>query len=323
MLEIIKVNEYEYDDFSSKFNYLPISLNSKFNKFLINHDFINEFYVIKNDSVCIGLLPTYKKKNIYYSVPFFSYGLFIEDTNTLCLNELKYLLTQLFNDFHIKLFSFNSDLLNANKITAVLNLEPSVDIQLLSFKSKLRSQIKKSLKNNLVTTNGKSELLNDFFFIYSENMHNLGSPQYSYSFFENILTNLDPDNFQIFIIYYNDKAIAASICISFNNVMEVVWASSLPKYNYLSSNMLLYWEMIKYSINSKKLKFSFGRSDLNSTQLKFKMQWGVELFPIIYLKSKEGLISFNFLKKNLSLFWKYLPKKITIFIGPVISEKIY
>jgi len=323
MLEIIKVNEHKYDNFSCKFNYLPISFNSKFNKFLIYHDFISEFYIIKNDSVCIGLLPTYKIKKKYYSVPFFSYGLFIKDTDTLCLNELNYLLIQLFKDFHIRLFSFNSCLSNANKITAVLNLKPSVDNQLLSFKSKLRSQIKKSLKNNLITTNGKSELLKDFFFVYSENMHNLGSPQYSYSFFENILTNLDPDNFQIFIVYYNDKAVAASICISFNDVMEVVWASSLSKYNYLSTNMLLYWEMIKFSINSKILKFSFGRSDPNSSQLRFKMQWGVELFPIIYLKSNESLISFNFLKKNLSFFWRFLPKKITKFIGPIISEKIY
>lgn len=323
MLKIIKVSEYEYDDFSSKFNYLPISFNSKFNKFLMNHDFISEFYIIKNDSVCIGLLPTYKKNNKFYSVPFFSYGLFINDTKKLCINELNHLLAQLFKDFYIRLFSYNSDLSNADKITAVLNLKPSVESQLLNFKSKLRSQIKRSLKNNMIATNGKSELLKDFFSVYSENMLNLGSPQYSYSFFENILTNLDPGNFQIFIIYYNNIAVAASICISFNDVIEVVWASSLPKYNYLSSNMLLYWEMIKYSINSKILKFSFGRSDSNSSQLRFKMQWGVELFPIFYLKSNESLISFNFLKKNLSIFWKFLPKKISKFIGPLISEKIY
>lgn len=156
MLEIIKVNEFEYNKFCCKFNYLPISFNSKFNKFLVNHDFISEFYIIKKDSSCIGLLPAYKKNNKYYSVPFFSYGLFINDTDNLCLNELNYLLTQLFKDFYIKLFSFSSDLLNANKITAVLNLKSSVDNQLLSFKSKLRSQIKKSLKNNLGTKNGKT-----------------------------------------------------------------------------------------------------------------------------------------------------------------------
>ena len=113
MLKIIKVNEYEYDNFSSKFNYLPISFNSKFKKFLINHDFTSEFYIIENDSVVIGLLPTYKKNNKYYSVPFFSYGLFIKDIDTLCLNELNYLLIQLFKDFHIRLFSFNSNLSNA------------------------------------------------------------------------------------------------------------------------------------------------------------------------------------------------------------------
>ena len=160
-----------------------------------------------------------------------------------------------------------------------------------------------------MTKNGKSELLKDFFTVYSENMLNLGSPQYSFSFFENILTNLNKDNFQIFIVYYNNIAVAASICISFNDVMEVVWASSLPKYNYLSSNMLLYWEMIKYSINSKILKFSFGRSDPNSSQIRFKMQWGVELFPIIYLKSNESLISFNFFKKTYHFFGDFYQKK--------------
>ncbi len=138
-----------------------------------------------------------------------------------------------------------------------------------------------------------------------------------------MLNNIPHNQSKVFLISLGDVLIGASICISYNSFTEVVWASTLRKYNYLSSNMVLYWEMISFSISDKQQIFSFGRSDEASTQLKFKKQWGVETSSIIYLNSENNLIRLSILKKYFSNVWKLLPYKIASLLGPIISEKIY
>jgi hypothetical protein len=56
--------------------------------------------------------------------------------------------------------------------------------------------------------------------------------------------------------------------------MEVPWASSLRRFNHLSPNMLLYWNMLKHSITKGFQVFDFGRSTRDSGTFSFKEQWG-------------------------------------------------
>ncbi len=272
MLALKEVDLVEYTKFIGNFKNLPISFNPDLIDFLSKFDFSVKYYILKSNENFIGFMPIFTKKNQNYSIPFFSYGLLIDKPIEVSLiSELRLLLKNRFKNFHVKIISLKNCYISPTKEYAELNLKNSVDEQMSFFKSKLRSQIKKSIKNGLKSKIGGIELLDDFYDIYSKNMYDIGSPVYSKEFFNKFL--LSNIHSKIFVVNYNDSPVASSICVSFGKVNEVVWASSLKSFNYLSSNMFLYWKMIEYSISVNYSVFSFGRSDPKSSQLKFKKQW--------------------------------------------------
>ena len=61
---------------------------------------------------------------------------------------------------------------------------PATSTELMgSFKSKLRSQIRRPLKAGFTVEVGKSELIDDFYAVFLSNMRDLGSPVHSKKLF--------------------------------------------------------------------------------------------------------------------------------------------
>lgn len=323
-MKLVKVDKESFKKYSKDFINLPISFNPELDRFLKIKNFKGEYFIIKSKNKCIGLLPTYLKKNVYYSVPYFSYGLILNISVTeIVLKKIYDLLLENLINFSVKFLGKHDDIFNSNKITAFLYLMPKKENQLASFNSKLRSQIKKGYKNGLNCEIGGEELIDDFWKIYSENLHSIGSPSYSNTFFYDLLKNYDKNHIKIFIIKYNSITIGSSLFLSYNRFSEVILASTSRKYNYLSTNMMMYWEMISYAIETKNSIFSFGRSDLNSTQFRFKKQWGVQKLPITYINSKASMLSLKKLKIIFSKIWRVIPYSISKRFGHLIAEKFY
>ena len=323
-MKLVKVNKQSYLKYSNEFENLPISFNPDLEGFLLKKGFKETFYVLKINQKCIGLLPVYNKNKNNFSVPYFSYGLILKITlNDRVIKNLRNVLKKNLINFKIKLVGSINDNIRLDKVSSFLSLKQSTEIQLNSFKSKLRSQIRKGYKNGLKCKIGGKEFINDFWEIYSRNLHNLGSPSYSKNFFYLLFENLNENQIKIFIILHDSKPIGSSLCLSYNSFCEVILASTLKDYNQLSPNMMMYWEMIANSIESKKTIFSFGRSDLNSSQLRFKKQWGVNLVPIMYLNSNEKILNLKFLKKIFSRIWKFIPYRVSKYFGYLIAEKFY
>ena len=224
-------------------------------------------------------------------------------------------------DYEIRSFDKLSKYYSDQKVISYLELQDTVDNQMGFFKSKLRSQIKKGSKNNLTIEISGLSYLDKFYKIYSKNMHRLGSPVLSKVFFKNILEAYD-NNAYVFIVNYNNIVIGGSIVLSNGKLNEVCWASTSSEYNYLSTNMFLYWEMIKHAVNNNMKIFSFGRSTKDSSTLKFKKQWGVEQKQLYWNVKNEPTIE---IKKMTYLqeLWKYIPLSIANFIGPIVSKRIY
>lgn len=323
-MELINVGKNSFIRYSKKFNNLPISFNPELEKFLIKKNFSSSFHIIKSKNKCIGLLPLYKKNNKYYSVPYFSYGLVLNISHDkVILKKIKDLLTKNLINYNIKFLGTNNDIKQSDKVSAFLFLKDSKENQLSSFNSKLRSQIKKGYKNALTCEVGGQELICDFWKIYSKNLHSIGSPSYSIEFFDDLFKNYDKNDIKIFIVKHNSIVVGSALYLSFNNFSEVILASTLRKYNYLSTNMMMYWEMISYSIDNKNSIFSFGRSDLNSSQLRFKKQWGIEKIPITFINSNEPTINLKKLKIIFSKFWRIIPYSLSKRFGHIIAEKFY
>ncbi|MFO8002446.1 MAG: GNAT family N-acetyltransferase [Marinilabilia sp.] len=148
---------------------------------------------------------------------------------------------------------------NSPKVRMLLDLPDSSETLMKSFKSKLRSQIKKPMKEGLFTKVGREELLKDFYTVFSKNMRDLGSPVHSEKIMKNVLEEFG-DQTRIVVVYKDRQPMACSLIIGFNEVLENPWASALREYSRLSPNMLLYWTMLEYAGQSGFNIFAFGRS---------------------------------------------------------------
>ena len=101
-----------------------------------------------------------------------------------------------------------------------LQLPDSDEALMASFKSKLRSQIKKSGDYELEVNFGGDELLGDFYDVFARNMRDLGTPVFSRGLFTEILTAFDGDA-ELCTVHKESKPIAGGLLIHRDGVSEV------------------------------------------------------------------------------------------------------
>ena len=209
----------------------------------------------------------------------------------------------------------------------LLNLPDSSETLMKSFKSKLRSQITKPLRQGLTSRTGGAELLKDFYKVFLVTMRDLGSPVHSMKLMRNTLSEF-PERSQIIVVYRSEEPVAAALVIGFQNVLHNPWASSLRKYASLSPNMLLYLRMLEYACDNGYQVFDFGRSSVSEGTYRFKEQWGAVPAPLYWhyicldgnLPNPDGFAKQRF--ESATRCWKKLPVVVTRAIGPSIRKHI-
>src|SRR6267378_2196205 len=169
----------------------------------------------------------------------------------------------------------------SNKVRMLLSLPDSPEMLMKSFKSKLRSQISKPLKEGLTSRTGGAELLEDFYKVFLVNMRDLGSPVHSADLMRHVLSEF-AERSRIFVIYKSQEPVASALVIGFGEVLRNLWASSLRKYASLSPNMLLYLRMLEFACDNGYRVFDFGRSTRGEGTYKFKEQWGAVPRPLFW-----------------------------------------
>ena len=217
--------------------------------------------------------------------------------------------------------------IRSHKVRMLLDLPYSSEKLMKSFKSKLRSQIRKPIKEGLKPRIGGLELLDDFYDVFSTNMRDLGSPVHSKHFMKNVIEAF-PDKAKIVIIYKENKPIACSLMVGFKHTLENPWASALREYSSLSPNMLLYWSMIEYACDNGYSLFDFGRSSPDEGTYKFKKQWGAESETLHwhYISLNGHVLGEEASEKSRFArtiqYWKRLPVSLTKIVGPYIRKYI-
>lgn len=215
----------------------------------------------------------------------------------------------------------------SHKVRMLLELPDSSEVLLKSFKSKLRSQIKKPLKEGLESKTGGLELLDDFYSIFTVNMRDLGSPVHSKNMMRYVLEEFQ-EKARIIIIYKDKEAVACSLVVGYNQILENPWASTLRKFNRFSPNMLLYWKMLEYACDNGYRYFDFGRSTPDGSTYRFKKQWGAKPIPLHWIYISKGgnnigeQISENSKFEIASQLWKKFPVSLTRVLGPRIRKYI-
>lgn len=288
-----------------------------------------------------GILPLVHLKHFIFgngllSMPFFDMGGILAndlETETALLNKAMELGRSLKAN-HIELRNSPSALdetiqvtVKSHKVRMILDLPESSEALMKSFKSKLRSQIKRPMKEGLIVKVGDSELLDDFYKVFVVNMRDLGSPVHSKKLMANVL-QIFSDSAKVFIVYLKDRPVSCSLTVGFKDILENPWASSLRQYSKFSPNMLLYWSMLEYACENNYKRFDFGRSSPDEGTYKFKAQWGAKPEPLhwlyVWLRGEPDTAELS--EKSTFGFasrcWQKLPVPATKVMGPIIRKHI-
>jgi serine/alanine adding enzyme len=196
-----------------------------------------------------------------------------------------------------------------------------------SFRSKLRSQIRKPLTNAALGVEwGGNELLDDFYDVFTQNMRDLGTPPFSRDLFAMMLAEF-PGAAEICVVRCDGQAIASGLLIHGPGVTEVPSASSLRAFNATAANMLLYWHLLCRAVERGQHTFDFGRSSKDSGTYRFKAQWGATESPAVWQHYvREG--SASDMRPDSGRYdlmintWQKLPVWLTKLIGPSIVRGI-
>ncbi|HEY1953458.1 MAG TPA: FemAB family XrtA/PEP-CTERM system-associated protein [Gemmatimonadaceae bacterium] len=283
----------------------------------------------------VGVLPLVRVRSIVFghylvSMPFLNYGGPIGDDGGV--RALVDEAIELARRDKVKLLEMRSSRplaisLSAShrKITVLLDLPPNPQALQKGFDAKLRSQIRRPLKEGVSVEFGVDHV-EAFYEVFSRHMRDLGTPVQSVALFREIARRF-PDDSWFGVAYLRGAAVAAGCGFRFGSQFEMTWASSLREYNRESPNMLLYSKFMERAIAEGLTTFNFGRCTPGSGTHRFKMQWGGRETPLWwYTFAASGDATTP--SPNDPAFswgprvWRRLPASIATAVGPSIVRCI-
>ena len=285
----------------------------------------------------VGVLPMVRLKSRLFgdymvSMPYFNYGGALADSAGIeqQLMQQAGKLAEKLATHHVE---FRDNIaregypVRTEKVCMMLELPADVESLWQQFTPKLRAQIKRPQRENPAIKTGAEDLLDEFYYVFCRNMRDLGTPVYSKRFFRNILQHF-PEESRIITVSLNSRPVSAAFLLGHQHMLEIPWASTLRETNHLSMNMLLYWEVLKFAVESGYTRFDFGRSTRNAGTFKFKRQWGAQprqLHWHYWMQGNEALPALNPDNPKYAMaiaLWKKLPLWIANTLGPGLVKNL-
>lgn len=289
-----------------------------------------------DDHNLIAVLPTVLikypfGKKVAYSLPYLNYcgilktGTYGKDSLLQAVSE--FLKEQDVHGLELRNLA-DTDCLTEAICTLKLSLPNDEEVLWNGFNPKVRNQIRKAQKYGFDIKWG-TDHLDSFYKIYAKNMHFLGTPVHSIKFFEKIIEKF-PAQTDLLTVFKGNTAVASMFVMKYKKSLSDPWASSLKEYLEYNPNMLIYWEVLKFGCQNNFDEFDFGRSRINSGTYRFKAQWGAKPTPLVYefypfdeMKGKSSSSTYRGKKAEIfSSFWKHIPYKITLWLGPKTRKYI-
>lgn len=270
-------------------------------------------------------------KNMMVNSPYITDGGKLDESASLSKEDLNGITTPILLKYRspLKISGDIDHVLVDDYFTFLLDLRGGKDeVWNQSVKSKTRNQVRKAQKENYAVKFGTFELLDDFYTVISTAWRDLGTPTHSKDFYKNIIEQLaESEDFSAeFIVIYIDGQPASAAClIQDPTAVYHPYAATLKKYNHLSLNNALYWEIISHAIEKKISFFDMGRSKKNQGTAPYKKSWGAKEVPLFYYylnKTAHQNEEENKIVQILIQVWKKLPLKIANFMGPKFIYKV-
>jgi serine/alanine adding enzyme len=193
-----------------------------------------------------------------------------------------------------------------------------------TFRAKLRSQIRRPVKEGMSARSGFSEC-DSFYQVFSRNMRDLGTPVLPRQFFDSIVTTFGERAVFATVYTSSGEPAASACCLIWRSEMEITWASSVRELNHLSPNMLLYSYLMEEAIRRGVTLFNFGRCTRDSSTHRFKQQWGSYDVALPW-PSWTREISSSVPSQDRPVFraataaWRHLPLPVANRIGPRLAR---
>ena len=215
------------------------------------------------------------------------------------------------------------------KVRMLLSLPASSDKLFSGFKSKLRSQVRKAEKNGVVFRWGGLQELDAVYSVFANNMHHLGSPVHAKKWLRAVLVHYD-QRARVGLTEFEGKIVGMGIILLGGHSVSIPWASTLRQYNHLGPNMLLYWNLLKYSADNGFQVFDFGRASEGEGTYRFKKQWGAQPEPLPWYScpcaggrvdspDKGPLVH---KREMVARIWQKTPLSVANMLGPCLRKYI-
>ncbi len=205
---------------------------------------------------------------------------------------------------------------------AALDLEGGADAVWKRLPSKTRNQVRRGMTEGFTLATGLDQR-DAFFGVFHAHMRALGTPAHSHAFYESVVRNLT-DKADFLVVRDGDahKSLVAGALLFWSNGTATNYHTvALRKYNPRCPNYLLYWTMIQASCGRGCSQFDMGRSEVGSTNLDFKLNWGTRPVSLTYnyflVKSKSVpyLDPRNPKYRVAIAAWRRLPLAVTKVLG--------
>ncbi len=211
-----------------------------------------------------------------------------------------------------------------HKITVLLDLPENAEQLWRAFPSKLRSQIRRPMKEGMAARFGTDQV-EPFYEVFAHNMRDLGTPVLPRRLFHALAETVPGAT--VAVVYRAGRPVAGGFGFAFNGEFEITWASSLREYSREAPNMLLYWSLMEHAIGQGVRTFNFGRCSPAGGTHRFKRQWGGSDVPLPWavwsrdtgqkVHSGDGRVF-----RLATAVWRRLPIGVANSLGPIIAPRL-
>jgi FemAB-related protein (PEP-CTERM system-associated) len=191
---------------------------------------------------------------------------------------------------------------------------------------KTRNQVRRGKKEGFTLQEGHDCWL-DFYKVFHRHMRDLGSPAHGRNFYRNIIRYLG-DHCRFVVVRDQDELAGGALLFEIGGTAVNYHTVSLRQFNRRCPNYLLYWDMIESSANRGNCLFDMGRTEADSSNLKFKMNWGPRVVDLKYNYYLRKIPDIPYLDPRNSKYrlpiavWRKLPLRLTSLLGPWLIKGI-
>lgn len=210
-------------------------------------------------------------------------------------------------------------------VTFRRNLDPDPEANLLAIPRKQRAMVRKGIKAGLKADFEQS--LDNFYAAYSQSVHSLGTPVFSFAYF-NRLRAVFEDRCDILTVTHGADLVGSVMSFYFRDQVLPYYGGGTALARQLKGNDFMYWELMRHSCERGLRVFDYGRSKEGTGSYHFKKNWGFEPRPLFYeyyfVKASRipDISPMNPKYELLISTWKRLPLSVTRTIGPLIARNL-